>query len=935
MRIPRSLAAIPVLAVVTGLLLSAAPPGPTARVDSIIGDPIAAESLAALRLVRSGHADSVSVRLREPKAAARRLGDRRALARLLAIEGGSLSLSQHGREAIPIASEAIALGEALPDTLLLMRGLRARAYASGLIALFDDEVRDARRLLALAERRRDLRFHGIALSLLGFVENHRGELVSARGHLAQAAAELRTAGDARSEAIANVALGFACLELNDLDAARQAYQRNLAIARETNQPWTEAQTLNDLGLLEARMGDLTAAASDYRASYASHRSRGEFADALAPLHNLAIHEARLGHYAAAESLLSEGFAMIDARGLRAQRADLLWVQSAIAIERGQWNQAKTLTRQLLAMGDTARSGERVQAVCTLVRALVYFDSADVAVRLVRAEQADLGSRTGPNHQAKLSHALAYALQDRPRESLAIALAAIPAAERAGLRDRELSLWIRVALCERALGHRDAARAACSRAIALWERQRMKPADLEWRAVIAQEFDSLNQLAFEVAAEGEPGSTPAQRAAAAYDMAQRFKSRALLERMAGPGALGAGDRLVVRPTTLAMVQSVTLRPGELLLDAYVGRDRAWCFAITRDSCSLIELGSTPELTSVIALAAELLSTPPSAGAAPDASPLTSLNARLFARLDDQIRAAHTVLLAPDGPLFRVPPAALLSAVAAGDSSHPAPVCWVVPSASMFAALRARERYASPPPGGGLLAVAGHERTIALGGATREVRSLGQRFEHVTVRGLGGAGDSLRPASLATYDMLHFAGHTAVDDARPWRSAVPGVLEASGEPLRASTLAALRLHARLAVLSSCRTAGGHISGGEGVAGLSSAFIAAGVPTVVGTLWAVDDRVTERLMHGFYDELARGRAAGEALAIAQSQIRREPSTAHPFYWAGFVLIGEGTMTATLVRRTGVPWFAAAAFVTLLLAWIVWWVRGRARQMRAPRAV
>jgi len=53
-------------------------------------------------------------------------------------------------------------------------------------------------------------------------------------------------------------------------------------------------------------------------------------------------------------------------------------------------------------------------------------------------------------------------------------------------------------------------------------------------------------------------------------------------------------------------------------------------------------------------------------------------------------------------------------------------------------------------------------------------------------------------------------------------------------------------------------------------------------------VEDRATARLMSGFYRELASGRSESAALAEAQRAALKDPRTAHPFYWAGFVLSG-----------------------------------------------
>ena len=109
----------------------------------------------------------------------------------------------------------------------------------------------------------------------------------------------------------------------------------------------------------------------------------------------------------------------------------------------------------------------------------------------------------------------------------------------------------------------------------------------------------------------------------------------------------------------------------------------------------------------------------------------------------------------------------------------------------------------------------------------------------------------------------------------------------------------LASRLVTLSACETAAGSSAGGEGLLGLARAFQYAGVPTVAGTRWRVADRPTQALMRAFYAALAQGAAADTALQAAQRGLierqpgwwarwRGEPDLSHPWFWAGFVIVG-----------------------------------------------
>jgi CHAT domain-containing protein len=102
--------------------------------------------------------------------------------------------------------------------------------------------------------------------------------------------------------------------------------------------------------------------------------------------------------------------------------------------------------------------------------------------------------------------------------------------------------------------------------------------------------------------------------------------------------------------------------------------------------------------------------------------------------------------------------------------------------------------------------------------------------------------------------------------------------------------LHLAADLVVLSACESALGKEFRGEGLVGLARAFMYAGVPRVVGSLWEVSDRATAELMKSFYaGMLQRHLRPSAALRAAQLELMRDPRWSSPYYWAGFVLQGD----------------------------------------------
>jgi len=160
-------------------------------------------------------------------------------------------------------------------------------------------------------------------------------------------------------------------------------------------------------------------------------------------------------------------------------------------------------------------------------------------------------------------------------------------------------------------------------------------------------------------------------------------------------------------------------------------------------------------------------------------------------------------------------------------------------------------------------------------------------------------------------------------------------ADGRPwwLLSADIAAVSLDVPLAVLSGCSSAGGQALSGEGVLGLTGAFLAAGSRAVVASLWDVDDGATSLLMERFYRELAAGRTVAGALAAARGSLAGDPATAAPCYWAGFVVVGDGALRVPLQKRAAVGPLVAyggGGVLVLAMAGAVLAGRGKGRARR-----
>lgn len=127
-------------------------------------------------------------------------------------------------------------------------------------------------------------------------------------------------------------------------------------------------------------------------------------------------------------------------------------------------------------------------------------------------------------------------------------------------------------------------------------------------------------------------------------------------------------------------------------------------------------------------------------------------------------------------------------------------------------------------------------------------------------------------------LAFSGANAHGQARA--DGILTALEASGLDLEGT---------KLVVLSACETGLGQARSGEGVEGLRRAFVLAGAETTVMSLWKVDDSATRDMMIGFYQRIEAGEGRSEALRQVRLTMLAQDSTAHPFYWASFIVAGD----------------------------------------------
>jgi hypothetical protein len=182
--------------------------------------------------------------------------------------------------------------------------------------------------------------------------------------------------------------------------------------------------------------------------------------------------------------------------------------------------------------------------------------------------------------------------------------------------------------------------------------------------------------------------------------------------------------------------------------------------------------------------------------------------------------------------------------------------------------------------------------SLPAATEEVSSLGRIFVRANIVTGKDATVARVAQTTAGTSYIHFATHGFIDSFEPKES----YLLLAGDPGRLSVKDIVEdnyklsfIGTRMVTLSACETNLGGFDPSAVYSSLSRAFTKAGAPTVVASLWSVNDISTKDTMMAFYKEIAAGQSKAEAMRRAQLSVMHDPRFAHPYYWAPFIVLGD----------------------------------------------
>ncbi|HMZ19723.1 MAG TPA: CHAT domain-containing protein [Blastocatellia bacterium] len=364
----------------------------------------------------------------------------------------------------------------------------------------------------------------------------------------------------------------------------------------------------------------------------------------------------------------------------------------------------------------------------------------------------------------------------------------------------------------------------------------------------------------------------------------------------------------------------------LLEYALGQEHSFLFVVTREGVTAHRLPKAEELGALVRQLRQTLQQPGRREFGEYTRTARRLYELLIAPAESVLVNKRRLLIAPDQALHYLPFECLLTGAATNPAAGFASLEYLlkrwevayVPSASVLASLRQRKRepqsnakqfvaFADPlypaagatnNPAAQRSLFAGQERLELqrLPESEREARRIAQLYPAEQVGlylGAAAKEENVKAnAALATARRLHFATHGTLDEHQPQYSGL--VLALDDDPredglLQVHEIFNLKLSADLVVLSACRTGLGQELRGEGVIGLTRAFLFAGAPSVAVSLWQVADASTAELMVGFYRQLEPRNDKAAALRRAKLALLAQPRYSHPYYWAPFVLVGD----------------------------------------------
>ncbi|PIW04687.1 MAG: hypothetical protein COW40_08715 [Cytophagales bacterium CG17_big_fil_post_rev_8_21_14_2_50_40_13] len=217
------------------------------------------------------------------------------------------------------------------------------------------------------------------------------------------------------------------------------------------------------------------------------------------------------------------------------------------------------------------------------------------------------------------------------------------------------------------------------------------------------------------------------------------------------------------------------------------------------------------------------------------------------------------------------------------------------------------------------------SISLPGTDREIKQIQSKFDGSYYLGKEGT-KKLFLEEASKFDILHIAIHGEMDENEKYEARL--IFNGTDSILNTQDLYLANLKARLAILSACESGKGKLNKGEGTFSIARGFALVGVPSVIMSLWNLNDKVSSELMISLHDYIAQGLSTTEALNKSKlSYLEKSDNyTAHPYYWSSFVSLGESIVLKPKSNNYGM--LLLGSIVALLLLTLIYSLLSKKRR-------
>jgi len=795
------------------------------------------------------------------------------------------------------------------------------------------------RRLKLSEELKDSVGVARGLENLGNVYKDQGSYALAVEFYESALKSYGELGDQENVAGTLNNIGIVQTLKGDYTAALESFQKSLALSEAVGSKTNLSETLNNIGIVHKEQGRYDLAVDFYQRSLKLAEELGEKGGIAEALGNIGIAHHEQGASDPALEFLQKALGIAEEIGEKARIAETLHNIGTVRATRGDLAMASALYQRSLelsekigdkagmaqtlgAIGDALISQDKpVQALEYYKRGLSIAETIDLpsVAYLCSKGIGDVESREGRKEEAIASYRKAISFLERIRSHVAGGeeerLLFLHSKDRYVVYQSLISLLTARGMIADALSHLE--RAKSKQLLDGFRLQSLTVRDANLRALLAKSEDLELGLSAQERMRLAEISLPEERQnktkLANLTRLVADTRAALLQvnnsiRDANPDyerfiTVKVPDLKVIQDNLPSDAVVVEYLPLETALTIFLVTNRgaqARTVAVSRKRLDeLVQAFRDEMLKAGSARGSALLSKPnaetsllewdwQSNRARRLRATLTTLYGYLIAPIQNDLRKVESMVIVPSGSLYYLPFQAL--ARESSDKSLKFLVeekrLAMLPSLQLWNQI-ARKESASGASKPMRLAAFGNPDG-SLPGAEDEVKQLGVLFPDSIIY-IGAEATRARVENLPQdVNVAHFATHGRLSEQDINEC---HLVLANGEKLKLGEIYGLagNYSAKMTVLSACETAMGRKDPGNEVANLAEGFVEAGSTTILATLWQVCDASTSLLMARFYREIKIGKSKAEAMRLAETSLLKSRGTAHPYFWAPFVLIGN----------------------------------------------